>query len=348
MRGWVRDELVRADGTVERSPWRPNLVVRGGLDLVAALLCEHEGARGLGWLAVGTGDGTWDATPPPRDPARRALTAEVARVALQPGTRQLSYDEDGGRVVVRATFGRGVATGTLRETGLFGGARASILAGSGVLVNHQAHGPIDKGPDDVLHRDVALVLGDDLGPGARALVGRLLARRPGTRGLTHLALGTGTDADPGPDALVEERWRGRLDRRGVRYDAATATVVVRARVDPAEVLATWPQGEPDADGRRAPLPVREVGLLGGDARDGGILVARTAVDLPPPDDPRPIEHTARLVLSARTDVVVPDLSGQALDEARAALGADLLLGEVVERVVVGVSGGTVEAQAPPP
>src|SRR5439155_20297148 len=93
--GRVRDRL---DG--DWTPWRSNLVLWGAADVAGALLARRAGAGGLAFLAVGTGDGAWDATPPDPDKSRTALTTAVARVPLVAGDR-LSYGDPGRRVVGR-------------------------------------------------------------------------------------------------------------------------------------------------------------------------------------------------------------------------------------------------------
>src|SRR5207342_1837007 len=118
------------------TPWRPNLVLWSALDLIGSLLCNR--SEGVAFLAVGSGDPAWDATPPGPDKGRIALTAETHRVRLVPG-ETVSYDP-------------GKATGTLRELALVGGS-SSARPGSGTLVNHAIHAPLEKGADDSLERD---------------------------------------------------------------------------------------------------------------------------------------------------------------------------------------------------
>lgn len=79
---------------------------------------------------------------PARDRSRRARTNEVARVPSRPGDN-LVFEAGTSTVRVTATLAPGVATGTLRELGLFGG-EASARPGSGTLVNHLVHDRIDK------------------------------------------------------------------------------------------------------------------------------------------------------------------------------------------------------------
>src|SRR5262245_8181672 len=187
LRGAFRDRLTGPGRTAVEAPWRPNLVLWSALDLIGSLLCNR--SQGLTFLAVGSGDPSWDTKPPTPDKGRTGLTAELYRLRLVPG-ETLSYDPATGRLHVHASLGPGKATGTRREWGLVGGA-ASPRPGSGTLVNHAVLGAVEKGEDDTFEGDVELMLDSALAPGTRDLVGRLLAREPGLAGLTHIALGTG-------------------------------------------------------------------------------------------------------------------------------------------------------------
>src|SRR5436190_8504865 len=241
------------------------MLVWSALDLIGDLLCNR--STGVTYLAVGAGDPAWDANPPAPDRTRKQLTAELFRVRLEPG-KSLTYDPAAGRVHVRVSLGRGEATGTLRELGLFGG-HASSRPGSGVLVNHTVHAKIEKGENDTLEREVFLTLDEALAPGARDLVGGLLARRDGVAGISYVALGTNgeTPADP-PRDLLAEAYRKPLPETALVYDRSAHAVEARASFEIGE-------GPPD---------VREAGLFGGTATDradtGSLLVRDTgaAVD----------------------------------------------------------------------
>jgi beta-lactam-binding protein with PASTA domain len=287
------------------------------------------------YLAVGAGDPAWDANPPPADRGRTALTAEVFRVRVEPGVT-LTYDATSGRIDAGVSIGPGQATGTLRELGLFGG-DASPRPGTGTLVNHSVHPALVKGEADTLVRELRLTLAEALAPGARDLVGGLLARRPGLAGITHVALGTSAAApgDP-PRGLAAEAYRKPLAPGAAEYDPASHTF---------EAGASFEIGE-------GPAEVREAGLFGGTATGlpgSGLLVAREAG---PPIDrrvPKRLERRFRLVLVARTDVAVPGVTGQALDAARAGLAAaELQVGRVTERETEANPAGTVVEQSPQP
>ena len=154
----------------------------GALDLIGSLLAGRP-TRGIGWLAVGSGDPAWDgAPPPPADRTRTHLVQEVWRVPLRSGA-ELRYAD--GAIDVRVTLPPGIATGALREVGLFGGA-ASPMPGSGTLVLYKTHDRIDKGENVSVDREIQMQLPDGLLPGARDLIGGLLAGGPGLAGLTYV------------------------------------------------------------------------------------------------------------------------------------------------------------------
>jgi beta-lactam-binding protein with PASTA domain len=331
LRGSFRDRLDRPQRPPAATPWRPNLVVWSALDLIGALLCNR--SAGLTYLAVGAGDPEWDANPPPPDRGRRQLTAEVFRVRLERGD-SLAYDPATGRVRVSVSIGRGKATGKLRELGLFGGG-ASARPDSGLLVNHAVHPAIEKGEGETLRRELFLTLEPALAPGARDLIGGLLARREGLAGITHVALGTSGDAPTEPPRdLLAEAYRKPLPPGALVYDAPAHAV---------EAVAEFDLGE-------GPEDVREAGLLGGTATetaDTGSLVARDTGAAVDRRLPQRLERRFRLVLVADTGIGVPALVGGTLDAARAALAAaELQAGPVSVRESAADPAGNVLEQSP--
>src|SRR5262249_7867302 len=153
-------------------PWQQNLICFSGLDLIGHLLCNDPNLTGLTWCAFGEGDPDWDNQPPPADRTRTILTAAIARVPLTNAHLRSQYRT----LRIRMRLEPGVATGTLREFGWFGG-EASARPSSGRLLNHKAHDALVKGPDDSLDREIAIELSDQLAPGARDLIGQLLSRQ---------------------------------------------------------------------------------------------------------------------------------------------------------------------------
>jgi beta-lactam-binding protein with PASTA domain len=331
LQGAFRDRLEGPSGTRRDGAWRANLVVWSALDLIGALLCNH--STGVTYLAVGSGDPAWDTNPPPPDRGRTLLAAEVFRVRLEPG-RTLTYDPATGRVHVRVSIGRGKATGTLRELGLFGG-DASARPGSGTLVNHAVHPRIEKAENDTLLRELFLALEETLAPGARDLIGGLLARRKGLAGITHVALGTNgeTPAEPRRD-LLAEAYRKPLAPSALSYDSFAHAVDARARFEIGE----------------GPAEVREAGLFGGNASerpDTGFLVARDTGAAVDRREPKRLERRFRLVLVEKTNLSVPAVVGETLDAARAKLvAAELRVGTLSLRETETDPASTVLEQTP--
>jgi beta-lactam-binding protein with PASTA domain len=305
------------------------MICFSGLDVIGELLSGKSGLSGISWLAMGSGSPEWDATAPGPDRSRTALTSEVARIPLQPG-HELNYID--GAVDVRVTIPAGVATGPLREIGLFGG-DASARPGSGWLIEHKVHDRIDKAADQNLPRELRIELPPALLPGARELIGRLLANTPGLAGLQVAALGS----DPSPVAassgLSHETWRTLLDPRRCRYDRASRSVLV-------DVLVGY------ADG---PALAAEAGLFGGTASLGagtGLLVERQTFNVV--DRSTPVTLKRSFVLSLLDDQprTVPDLLALAEPAAREKLAALDLLASVLTVADDGQLAGTVTAQTP--
>ena len=333
LRGWAAGRWHLARGGTRRLPLSPNLVCFTALDLIGILL-TGDASDGIAFLAVGTGDPAWDAQSPPPDRSRTTLTAETYRIRLRPGI-EINYDSGAGAVDVRVSLGPGVATGPLRELGLFGGP-ATAMPGSGLLVNHKVHDRIDKADGDTVDRELRLQLADDLLPGARNLIGGLLAGTPSLAGLQFGALGTdgSAPADP-PTRLAAEAFRSPLGRPQIRYDAARHAVIA--------VLSV-----PFTAG---PAKVAEAGLFGGSATadiDSGLLVQRQVFTPVDRSAPRAIVRRFELSLVQATAVQVPEVTGTTLDAARAALvAADLVPGDVQLAAGGAAPAGTVTVQQPP-
>ena len=339
--GRGRDRLYRADGSVETTPWRANLVTRSGVDLLASLLID-DSDRGISWLAVGRGDSAWDTSPPALEPGRVGLVDELARVSLRPGSIQLSFDAVRSVVRIRARFGAGVATGELRELAVFGGA-GSARANSGTMVNHLTHPLIEKGDEDTLLRDLELDFSGGLDPQVISAVGGRLANAPSAGALIGVAVGTGAPDGTAPlGELVAEQFRRALLPGEARYEHDRATVVVDAAFSAADLHSRWPTGD---DGRA--MPVTEVALVIGDKLLDGATAVRQVVESTHLDDAIPVIHRFELSLGSELDVQVPELVGRPLAEAQSILGAGLVVGAVTEIDRPGVTATQIVAQDPP-
>lgn len=336
--GRGRDRIRRADGTVETTAWRANLLMRSGLDLLAALLIG-DSDRGAAWLAVGRGDPAWDTNPIEAQPARRTLFDEAVRVSLRPGSIQLSYLAARGVVRVRASLGPGVATGQLRELAVFGG-NGSARPDSGTMINHLIHPVIDKGAGDTVVRELELDFSGGLDPDLVSALGARLANASSAGSLQGVAIGTGDGAaDPG--RLAQEQFRRAALPGEIRYDDARATVMVETAFDADDLHREWPT---DSSGR--PLAVREVGLVVGDQLIDGSIALRQTIAPRPLDGPSPMVHRFELSLGTDVAITVPDVVGRRLDEVQQLLGTGLVVGDVDEIDRPGVSATQVISQHP--
>lgn len=146
-----------------------NLIVNDFSKLMAAVLRNEVGYEGIQYWAVGQGQGvSWDSLTTAQRQAKSIVTLsnlydEVARVTVSMKYID-EFDIESAsithRLQIDATFGAAVH-GHLREFGLFGGNATSSL-GSGVMIDHKAHGVIALNVDGaegmVLNRILRLTL----------------------------------------------------------------------------------------------------------------------------------------------------------------------------------------------
>ncbi len=160
--GWYRDVVGGGQAVRPASHgWRKNLIVSSAWPLVAALLRNEPGVRGILYCAVGEGDPAWDAAPPAPTPDTTHLRKESTRVAL--GQADIGYLDAAGRTVgapthrlaLSVTIGPAAAGRHLREFGLFGG-NATAAAGSGQLLNYAIHPLIELRAGQTLTRMIRL------------------------------------------------------------------------------------------------------------------------------------------------------------------------------------------------
>ncbi len=171
IKGIYRDRLIGADGRIVfDSGWRSNTIVDRGRMLLAAFM-KGDGANGIQYLAVGSGDPNWDnnGAPAPDTATTDGLVARYTGDPIPPeGTFEMVYlDEnedpvtDGSvttRLQITATLtsgypapGSDADTFPLREFGLFG-----RLNGSDYLINVIRHPVIHKDKDSTLIRVIRL------------------------------------------------------------------------------------------------------------------------------------------------------------------------------------------------
>ena len=127
--GYVVDRLFGPDGRLKFHRIIRNTIPAVGLAWMAKCIAG-EAHNAISHVAVGTGT-----------PGATALGAEAARVAVDSVTRS------GAGVTVTATFGPGVATGTLTEAGIFDAGAA------GTMIASQSFAATPKGAADTLVRN---------------------------------------------------------------------------------------------------------------------------------------------------------------------------------------------------
>ena len=166
LKGIYRD-IIRKDTVLQSdSGWRSNRIVSSCDRLLAALLKNTNGISGISYLAIGTGDKSWDTTPPSPTPDALHLFKEVKRYPVT--NAQISFidfseitsaDPTGTLLITMTISGSSLTNGTavqLREFGLFGG-NATGNANSGNLIDYIIHPRIDITPDLTIERTVKLV-----------------------------------------------------------------------------------------------------------------------------------------------------------------------------------------------
>jgi hypothetical protein len=131
LKGKFRFELVGPDGTIKRVEESENLVVTSGRNHVASRLVGTAQAV-MSHMAVGS-SGTAPAL------GDTALGGELGRVALS------GWSASTNVATATASFGAGVATGTLQEVGLFN------ASASGTMLCRSTYSSIVKGSADTLN-----------------------------------------------------------------------------------------------------------------------------------------------------------------------------------------------------
>jgi hypothetical protein len=149
------DKYIYPDGREEfgehgEFEWGYNQIQNTCAVLLASLLKGEAGYNYMNYFGVGSGDVSWDTTPPTKSYDQTTLENEYFRksvlttdiVYLDPLTDLVSGTPT-SKIEVTVTLAAGEATGTLREFGLFGGTATATLD-SGEMVNWISHARIDK------------------------------------------------------------------------------------------------------------------------------------------------------------------------------------------------------------
>lgn len=158
------------DGRVDAGPhgefkWRPNQVQNSFATLLAAWARAEPGYNRISHMALGTGLVSWDSVAPAQPYGQSQLTTEAFRKAIpqvdvvfiDPNTNLPTGGVPSNKLRISSIVAGGEANGlSLREFGLFGGP-ASLVFGSGEMVNWVTHSRIDKDSSFEIDRTVRLL-----------------------------------------------------------------------------------------------------------------------------------------------------------------------------------------------
>lgn len=162
------DTIKRSDGTVEPGQhgefeWGWNQIQNSFAKLLAAWCRAEAGYDRISYLAVGSGQASWDTTPPTQSYSDTTLTTEYFRKAvaqsdiiyIDPVTNIATGGVPSSKLEITTTLLAAEANGTLREFGLFGGTAGS-LPDTGEMVNWITHARIDKDASMEIERKIRL------------------------------------------------------------------------------------------------------------------------------------------------------------------------------------------------
>lgn len=169
MRGMWRDELIFDGGRTFVTGWQSNQIQLSAAKLVASLLkgefAVDPSFLPLKYMAIGSGDVSWDSVTPSKPRSQESLTDEVLRIEIPSANARWMDDftTNGGQIVttpsrfisLSATIPANQANTSLREFGLFGG-DANSVAGSGIMFNWVVHPKIDKDSSLTIVRTVEI------------------------------------------------------------------------------------------------------------------------------------------------------------------------------------------------
>ena len=143
--------------------WGWNQIQNSFAVLLAAWCRGESGYDRITYMAYGSGQTSWDTTPPTKSYDAVALETEFFRqtvsqsniVYLDPDTDIPTGGTPDSKIEITVTLLSGEGNGTLREFGLFGG-NATVTADSGQMVNWISHSRIDKDSSFEIERKIRL------------------------------------------------------------------------------------------------------------------------------------------------------------------------------------------------
>jgi len=143
--------------------WGDNQIQNSFSVLQAAWARAESGYNRINYFAVGSGLGSWDATPPSQPYSQSTLVTETFRKAIPQGdiifidpiTNLPTGGTPSRKLEITTTLLTSEANGTLREFALFGG-NATATPNSGQMVNWVVHYRIDKDSSLEIQRKVRL------------------------------------------------------------------------------------------------------------------------------------------------------------------------------------------------
>jgi hypothetical protein len=168
--GRYQDTLIDKNGNVKKHEIKNNQVQLSALKLISSLFKNQANTIGIQYIALGSGDTTWDLLPNnkpnPMPTSNTTLTNEVFRKAI-PTSDIVFVDPTGAfgqgaisqspttRLRITTQIEANEANVSLREFSLFGG-NATNVEDTGFMINWVAHPLIEKTDDVVLNRMIEL------------------------------------------------------------------------------------------------------------------------------------------------------------------------------------------------
>ena len=165
IKGEWQDTIIYKDGSkkVTTGTIKPNQIQNTFSTLLASLCKAESGYGALTYMAIGSGQVSWDSSTPSQPYATTELETEYFRKAIDPAdmiyidpvTNISTGGTPSSKIEIAVTLESADAIGTMREFGLFGGTATTTLD-SGELVNWVVHNKVDKDTSVELQRIVRI------------------------------------------------------------------------------------------------------------------------------------------------------------------------------------------------